>query len=77
MKKRDQLELWMARRLRSAADSLSVVMSDLGDVVAEARRPRTLMSDAARDEAEALLREIEALRRRVRDLSPLPIADEE
>lgn len=77
MKKRDQLELWMARRARGAADSLSVAMSDLGDVVAEARRPRTLMSDAARDEAEGLLREVEALRRRVRAFSPLPITDEE
>ena len=77
MTRRDHLELWMARRLRRAADGLSLAMSDLGEVVGEARRPRTLVVAAARDEAEALLREVEALRRRVRDLSPLPIADEE
>ena len=74
---RDELEGWVARRLRRAADDLSLAIGDLDELVFEARRARTLLTPEVREEVEALMRDAIALRERVRALSPLPIGDED
>ena len=74
---RDELEGWVARRLRRAADDLSLAIGDLDELVFEARRPRSSLTPAMREALEALMRDAIALRKRVRALSPLPIADED
>jgi hypothetical protein len=75
--RRDELEAWVARRFRRAADDLSLAIGNLDELDFEARRAGTLLTPEVREEVEALMRDAVALRERVRALSPLPIADEE
>ena len=75
--RRDELEGWMVRRFRHASDDLGLAIGDLDELVCEARRPRSSLTPAMREALEILMRDAIALRARIRELSPAPIADEE
>ena len=68
---------WVARRVRGVLDGLSLANSGLDELLFEARRPGTTLPTSTRDTLEALMTMITALRVRVRELSPVPIPEEE
>lgn len=68
---------WTARRLRGVLDGLALANSGLDELLFEARRPKTTIPASTRDTLENLITIVDGLRTRVRELSPIPIPDEE